>query len=64
MYIKLQQTPDTLVNEVDQILAVPTTSYGHIENNIIDLLPKPGTCYSWGGSHYKTFDGEVYRYYY
>lgn len=23
---------------------------------------RPGTCLAWGGAHYKTFDGKVYRY--
>lgn len=27
-----------------------------------EKLPKPGVCFTWGGTHYKTFDGRVYRY--
>lgn len=25
------------------------------------LLPKPASCFTWAGIHYKTFDGKVYR---
>ncbi|CAH0555066.1 unnamed protein product [Brassicogethes aeneus] len=35
------------------------------QNQILLLekkLPKPGTCFSWGGSHYKTFDGKIFRF--
>lgn len=27
-----------------------------------DYSPKGGTCLTWAGVHYKTFDGKIYRY--
>jgi hypothetical protein len=27
-----------------------------------ETAARPGTCLAWGGAHYKTFDGKVYRY--
>lgn len=29
---------------------------------IQDRTPKGGTCLTWAGVHYKTFDGKIYRY--
>lgn len=29
--------------------------------SVIEQLPHPGFCYIWGRSHYKTFDGQVFR---
>ena len=26
------------------------------------ISPRPGRCLAWSGSHYKTFDGKLYRY--
>ncbi|XP_066254573.1 hemocytin [Euwallacea similis] len=54
--------PETIINEVDQILVVPTMSYGESESNVIDLVPKPGSCFTWGGSHFKTFDGKIFSF--
>lgn len=32
------------------------------EDSLIrETSAKPGTCLAWGGAHFKTFDGKVYR---
>lgn len=39
--------------------------YGHgrkpINIVIQDFTPKGGSCLTWAGVHYKTFDGKIYR---
>lgn len=27
----------------------------------VENKPKSGTCFTWSGNHYKTFDGQVFR---
>lgn len=37
--------------------------YGKHESAYVTVeekLPKPGTCFTWAGSHYKTFDGTIF----
>ncbi|XP_030749920.1 hemocytin [Sitophilus oryzae] len=53
--------PEQLLNESHQGV-FPTLSYGEISNEIVDLVPKPGSCFTWSGSHFKTFDGKVYSF--
>lgn len=41
---------------------VKGSNSGNHEHIVVEQrLPKPGTCFSWGGGHYKTFDDRVYR---
>ncbi|XP_050302983.1 hemocytin [Anthonomus grandis grandis] len=51
------------VDEVERQMIYPTLhTYNNKENAVIDLVPKPGSCFSWAGTHYKTFDGKVYSF--
>lgn len=37
---------------------------GNVKKPIIvvqDMTPKGGSCLTWAGLHYKTFDGKIYR---
>jgi von Willebrand factor len=39
--------------------------YGELNNNVVFVqqkLPEPGICFTWQGTHYKTFDGRVYSF--
>lgn len=40
-------------------------SYSDLVNSLYVLeekTPTPGVCFSWGGSHYRTFDGRIIRF--
>lgn len=41
-----------------------TTSINGVKpvSMVESLLPQPGTCFTWGGAHYKTFDGQVFSF--
>jgi hypothetical protein len=34
---------------------------GRPDISVVQHLPHPGFCYIWGRSHYRTFDGQVFR---
>lgn len=39
--------------------------FGRSEDKIIIIeqkLPEPGVCFTWGGVHYKTFDGKIFSF--
>lgn len=39
-----------------------TISIKDIQSLLVEhQKPKPGVCFTWGGAHFKTFDGQVYR---
>lgn len=59
-----QKKRDELVNETN-FEAIPLQTYGVQQNQFIvvqEKTPEPGICFTWGGTHYKTFDGRVFRY--
>lgn len=57
--------PETILNDTssNQIHSLDTTGFREHQFVVVqEKLPEPGICFTWGGAHYKTFDGKVYRY--
>lgn len=55
---------ENLIND-SNIQYVPLSQFGKNEHQFVTVeeqLPKPGTCFTWGGTHYKTFDGKVFSF--
>lgn len=58
--------PETVLNDSRSSQSISFEMNGIRENQFVvveEKLPQPGICFTWGGAHYKTFDGRVYRYY-
>ncbi|KAG5886861.1 hypothetical protein JTB14_017666 [Gonioctena quinquepunctata] len=56
--------PDEFINETN-IQQGPDGYYSKNEHQLVTVenrLPKPGSCFHWGGTHYKTFDDRVYSF--
>ncbi|XP_056642321.1 hemocytin [Diorhabda sublineata] len=54
-------TPKSIM--VDDSSKIISSKVKDLETAIIEQkLPTPGTCFTWGGSHYKTFDNRVFSF--
>lgn len=57
------ENPDDFRNDTNAHF-VPLSQIGVQQNQYIvvqEKVPEPGVCFTWSGSHLKTFDGKVYR---
>ncbi|XP_068629642.1 hemocytin [Battus philenor] len=65
--IKLPQNGTTSESEIHLLESTTFGSgkYNPVSNQIVivqDLTPKGGSCLTWAGVHYKTFDGKIYSF--